>query len=463
MKNVTLLIALLGANLSWAQVGSLQVLGEEYKANIDGKVYKIETSERIKAYLDTFDTDRSMFKFEGSIEAETYKLSKVPQIASGREVIGTFVSFSTGNYLEVSENGLSRRVPVKLKKGVDYMGNSFDQKSADHYSGKKVRVLINGEQEISAIVEQDLYSAKTNNAFALSEDVQKLLDANPLNFTMKEMPKNRYQQRLKSFRATIQGKEHQVKEGDLALVVTLAGRQGDDPTAVGGHFAVGKAKVNQDLSLDMEISNFYPGKNGKDIIPGHIHHLDYFGGISSGQTNYRPQMTAIIYGMTEADLDKMRKRLDPIFAHMRTTADPGGVNFNCTTASWKGLRKMKVRGTHNRGIKALRKILVTNPFYFIGKRTAKTRQLSYIIAQDKGEFLPRSAFNSFLKGLKFMKNSPSRVDLVFHAQLPSNRPIGGTAIDQLKEYTKADKIEKQRIEENRGVEWVKEQLDQIVD
>jgi hypothetical protein len=44
----------------------------------------------------------------------------------------------------------------------------------------------------------------------------------------------------------------------------------------------------------------------KDVIPSHGHHLDYFSGISSGQTNYRPQYTIIAYGMDETKLDKMR-------------------------------------------------------------------------------------------------------------------------------------------------------------
>ncbi|MGK0367680.1 MAG: hypothetical protein ACI9QD_000818 [Thermoproteota archaeon] len=473
-KSSIFLVPMVLMSLSFAQASDLGVgriikTGKnKLSVQINGALYDLSGKRKLLKFTRSFDEKRSFFRIFGEQKGKTINISKVPQIVSGDiELNGRISLDKDKNLVMLDEAG--NNYNASYIKAVNYYGNNFDELSIDHYMNKSVRTLgqiIDGNYIISAIVEKDLYSASQTIDFTLDINQKTNFENTPKNYIMNEMNTNQMSQDHPSFRKSVLGKSVKLKKGDKALVVTLAGRQGDDLTAAGGHFAIGTATVNSDMSLEMEISNFYPKKNLKDIIPGHIHHLDYFSGISSGQTNYRPQYTLVVYGDVNSEmknkLSKMRSRLDRTFNHMRSSKDSGGVNNNCTTASWKGLRAMGIKGLHNRGIKNLRKILkIVNPLYFLGAKGWITRELSYVLANSTGEFIPRNAFNSFIGDLKSI--GAKRIDFIFQAQVPSKRPEGGAAFDETNEYTWTAKMEKVRLEQDLPVEWVKEELDKNID
>jgi len=66
-------------------------------------------------------------------------------------------------------------------------------------------------------------------------------------------------------------------------------------------------KINDKFELESEIHNFYPGKNEKLITPGNNSLLDYLGGVTAGQNNYRPTYNLILYGVNQKTLDMIRE------------------------------------------------------------------------------------------------------------------------------------------------------------
>lgn len=458
--SVTLLITSL--SLSANDIGDLERSNNNLKVRIQNRTYKIIANKKVSQYLKSYELNRSKFIFFGKIKGEFYHMEKTPQIISAaNEKMGKLTKVGLEFFLTNEEESLK----VSFSKPVDYYGNHFDESSINFYLDKEVRVLGHmGQDElvITAILEKHLYSASNIEGDLLPSSLINDFNANRMNYIFNELQTNELAQNLNSFREIITGDQEEIAPGENALVITYAGRQGDDLAAAGGHFAVGSARVNNDLSLEMEIQNFYPRKNEKDIIPGHIHHLDYFGGISSGQTNYRPQWTVIAYGVDKKRLEKMRSTVDFTYDFIRSNDDVFSTFLNCTTSSWNALKSIGIYGVHNRGVlRRLRRLAYLNPFYHFRSTTSVPRQISYVLAKSKGEFLPRSAFESAL--LDYKSIGAKRIDLVFHQQLKSARPQGGTAYNELKEYFWWEKAEKQRIQENRSVEWVKEQLDANID
>jgi hypothetical protein len=105
---------------------------------------------------------------------------------------------------------------------------------------------------------------------------------------------------------------------------------------------------------------------------------------------------------------------------------------------------MGLRGKHGRGLKILREIFKLNPLYIVGPKYFITRSLSYLLAQNIAEFVPRNAFISVIKDLK--KLGAKRVDFIFQEQIPSGRPEGGISLDELSKYSWYQSMEKVRIE-----------------
>ena len=62
------------------------------------------------------------------------------------------------------------------------------------------------------------------------------------------------------------------------------------------------------------------------------------------------------------------------------------------------------------------------------------RSLQYLLWKDPNWYLPRAAFEGYLAKLKSIirKFKIKRVDYIFHAQTPSDRPVGGAAAIKLK-------------------------------
>ncbi len=102
-----------------------------------------------------------------------------------------------------------------------------------------------------------------------------------------------------------------------------------------------------------------------------------------------------------------------------------------------------------------------NPLYYIGKKDSTLRQLSYALAKNRGRYLPRVAFESIVNDYKSL--GATRIDFIFQQQLPSRRPQGGTAYDQLREFIWGTKANKQKKAKKKSVDWVKNQLDRNID
>ena len=445
-------------------IGELIETNSGLKVKINKQSYEIVANRNISKYIKSYEINRSKFIFFGEVKGNKYFMAKTPQIISSKtELSGLLIKKENQLVLQTETNSYN----LTFMTPVDYYGNQFDEKSINFFLNKNVRVLARQNEEeseiiVSAILEQHLYSASKIEGELLPRNQINDYNSNRLTYIFEDMQTNELAQSLSSFRETLIGDNQVVSPGDKALVVTYAGRQGDDLAAAGGHFAVGSALVKEDLSLDMEIQNFYPRKNEKDIIPGHIHHLDYFGGVSTGQANYRPQWTIIAYGIDKDRLDRMRAAVDFTYDFIRSNDNVFSTFLNCTTSSWNALKSIGINGVHNRGtLRRLRYLAFLNPMYHLRSTTSTPRQISYVLAKSKGEFLPRAAFESAVSDYKSI--GAKRIDIIFHQQLISGRPQGGTAYNELKEYFWWEKAEKQRILENRSVEWVKEQLDNNID
>jgi hypothetical protein len=322
-------------------------------------------------------------------------------------------------------------------------GSSFNESSVKSFD--KREVIANGKMEegvfrISTIVPGDLFSANDKIEAYKVENFHSKFSKNPKDYILKSMPQNKNSQANNSFRGTIIGKGKAVSKTDHALVVTLSGRQGDDLSTANGHFAVGMAKVKEDLSLDMEIHNYYPTKNEKDIIPGFIDYVDYFGGLTSGQSNYRPTYTLIIYGESREKLLKMRDALGDTYARLRMGEDNFSASSNCTTVSVDGLNTVGIVGEHQRLMRKVlepKNILKLNPLIYFGSKKSSVQQASFSVANNSANFIPRPAFESLLNNLdRLMKEKNLegyRVDYVFQNQTPSDRAVGGIAANEFLE------------------------------
>jgi hypothetical protein len=443
-------------------IGELVKTRTGLKVNINQQFYEIIANKNISKYIESYEINRSKFIFFGEVKNNKYHMSKTPQIISSKTELSGLLTKNENKLILQTEN---QAYNINFTTPVSYYGNHFDDKSINFFLGKNVRVLGSQKENeitVSAILEQHLYSASNIEGDLLPSSQINDYNSNRLSYIFENMQTNELAQSLSSFREVLIGDNEVVSPGEKALVVTYAGRQGDDLAAAGGHFAVGSALVKGDLSLDMEIQNFYPRKNEKDIIPGHIHHLDYFGGVSTGQANYRPQWTIIAYGIDKDRLDRMRAAVDFTYDFIRSNDNVFSTFLNCTTSSWNALKSIGINGVHNRGtLRRLRYLAFLNPMYHLRSTTSTPRQISYVLAKSKGEFLPRAAFESAVSDYKSI--GAKRIDIIFHQQLISGRPQGGTAYNELKEYFWWEKAEKQRILESRSVEWVKEQLDNNID
>jgi hypothetical protein len=466
MKNLFLITSVLFLGLTGSghtkEVGELVRNNNILQVSINKKSYDIIANKKVSKYIKSYEIDRSKFIFFGEIKDNKYHMTKTPQIISSKTEI-------TGRLTKVEDRILlktkSETYDVSFITPVNYYGNQFDEKSINFFINKDVRLLATKTEnklKVSAILEQHLYSASNIEGDLLPSAQINNYNINRMSYIFQDLQTNELAQSLKSFREILIGDDEKIAPGEKALVVTYAGRQGDDLAAAGGHFAVGTALVKEDLSLDMEIQNFYPRKNEKDIIPGHIHHLDYFGGVSTGQANYRPQWTIVAYGVDQQRLERMRASVDFTYDFIRSNDEVFSTFLNCTTSSWNALKSIGIRGTHNRGFtRRLRYLAFLNPMYHLSSTTSTSRQISYVLAKSKGEFLPRAAFESVVSD--YQSIGATRIDIIFHQQLKSGRPQGGTAYNELKEYFWWEKAEKRRIQEGRSVEWVKDQLDRNID
>lgn len=318
-------------------------------------------------------------------------------------------------------------VPALFAEGKPINGYAFDQISREHFTGLAVRAQGAPGPEgflIKALLPDGLFSASPEGR------TKKL---RPESFTRKTLMKASLNKKHQALRYVYWDQGPTVRPGDTALLLTLSGRQGDSNGTAAGHLAAGEAVVRDDLSLDAEIFNvYYP--NDKGIKSANTDIVDYYGSLSHGQNQFRPTITAVLYGFDPARLKALRRAADDYHLHMRQDRPDYGLRNNCTTATTELLDGVDVYA-------AARRKLSLRDFHKL--QAALTSWLPYagdfthLQAYPLSQFLPRPAFFAILENLKALnarhKLGIERVDIIYFGQIPSARPMGGAAIDELKE------------------------------
>jgi len=328
--------------------------------------------------------------------------------------------------------------------------SEFDRQGLEYYLDSEVLAQGHYEDEIfviNALLQKDLITSSGDKYPPPLE----LEEMDPFKFVLNELPKNEFSQRRESWRAVLHTDEgYEPREGEGVLIVTLSGRQGDDPSSSGGHFAIGMGEVLKDGSILGETFNFY-FEGEKEVLAGNTDLVSYFGHLIQGQQNYRPSYTIYVYGVPPEDLKKVRDEYEMDLHRVRT--EPGlriTPGYNCATTSNEHLKKIGIKGNHKnlweRVRKLRRQIAKINPLAWRAKGTSKegllgkARFISYILKTDLAEFMPRPALESFIKNFSSEKRRKKmgirRVDYVFLAQLPSSRQVGGMSYDSLREASK---------------------------
>jgi hypothetical protein len=395
-----------------------------------------------------------------SIKECSLNISKPPFIQSSKtQMHGILIKTQQGYEL----NNLS----VDFDTAIPCFNTAFNDISKQFYVNKPVFALVNTEQTpalITAIIEDHLISPEFNH-FSLSPTEAEKIQKNPLNFLTREIFNHQHTNNNQSFKVTIE-QTSTVESGDNVLIIVLGGRTGDDFEAAAGHLSMGFGKLDDDLKLNAEVANFYPRFAEKGIIPAHTHLVDFFGGLTIGQANYRPNYCLIFYGITQSKIDTMRETFGRALHYMRSSNDPVGTTHNCGTTTWITLNSIGFTGSHNPHTQQ------TKPPYYPEKNLnhypGKYSALSTLYATHKnsvGEAFPRIAFEQISASRKALK--AKRIDFIFHAQTPSDRALGGTPIRTFENFfwfrkmqKKKEKIERLNTYSPVSInQWVKKIID----
>jgi len=433
--------------------GILKKVGDEIHLKSHDKSRVVDISKDFAFTLDSkvLNSPNYVFEFIGDITDSKIVTKQAPTIVAGDdELVGMLEKKSDGS-LYIGDQ------KVKFGRTKEIYKISFDQKSKDSFLGKNIIAqgsYTDGVFEMNAIILDDLISANTQVQF----DIPQGFESDPREFIVEEMAKNIHSQSPVPFRAPIYNTKKEIYPGETVLVITLSGRQGDSPGAAGGHFTVGNGIVQDDLSIRGEVSNFY-FEGPKEVLAGNTDLISYFGHFIQGQQNYRPTYTLFIYGISKDKLKYVRDYLEVENHKVRTEKGleitPG---YNCTTTSNDALREVGIKGDHRnffRTIFDVQNLSLVNPLRY-GSRHAGTegtlntlRTISYALSEDPEHYVPRAAFNSYVKNFTKKKRNKKlgvkRVDYLFMPQTPSARQIGGMSYDQpIKEGKKVIDYDKKR-------------------
>ncbi len=423
------------------------------------KRVELEYARKYEKYLDhvLMNSKNYSFEFDGELEGNKLVLDYMPRVVADIEdKIGVLTKVGEEFYLDGTRAKFGRTKPI--------YGFKFDEKSKNYFVGKKVHTQGHSEDGvfiINAIIPADLFSVSTENAHPASEK----FNDNPLKFITKKMPKTKNSQSLIPFRGTLRQRDgHSPKPGDNFFLVTLSGRQGDEPGASAGHYAIGMGTVAEDMSLKGETFNFY-FEGEKEVLASNTDLVSYYGHLIQGQVNYRPTYTLISYGRSKEELLKMRDMFELQLHRVRTekglTITPF---YNCTTTSNDVAREFGIKGNHE--------FLINNLFDYqtylpLSQKApdmdaGMLKQLLYILKRDSEHYVPRGAFESFAKSMTYQSKKLKfpRTDYIFLPQTPSARPMGGISYnDVLKEGKKIIDFKDARLErikkENEARETLK--------
>ncbi|QIW09420.1 hypothetical protein [Francisella sp. LA112445] len=420
------------ASQAWALVGKLSIqngklffISNGNKFNLEGSKRDLKESKSL-THLDSLVVIENYTK----LDKNTLLLNEVPSSISGDvQLSGKLIADGKNLYIKTSAS----KIPVKFLYGVDFRGNHFDQKSIDYYVNKQVNVVgksYGGYLHISAILLSNIFD-NMNAKFPINTKYKDILDKNYQKFIIETLMKDKLSQRLQPFKATIINNS-KVRNNDKALIISLAGRQGDDFATVGGHFVLGEATVDNDMLKDFSLFNFYTTKNKKMMIPAKISYVDYFGNLAQGQQNYRPTYTLIIYGVDKDKIQKMANVINRDLDYMRTSHDTGGISYDCVNTALHALYRAQFIDNPSS-----LSFLGLQTFYHAPKKY-DSNNYSYLnnswyyILNNKQVFLPRAGFEYILNNIQEFK--PKRVDFVFYNQVPSGRPLGGAPIASIYTY-----------------------------
>lgn len=418
--------------------GSLIKTETGYAIENQQGIIPITTNETIAASLPSLESPsfvtqsngkKYTFEFKGDFNGENFELSQVPTNIAGPESLEGILEFN------LIENSYSiDGAPARYGYTKVLNGYAFDDISKRSLLGEAVEVEgytdTDGVFVINAIMPKGLFSADASSDLPV-QVANSLAEDGVWDFYLNTLFKNEFSQSETPFRHTvIDTPQDPVVPGDDFIVFTLGGRQGDTFGSVNGHFAAGLGTVKEDMSLRGEISNGYV-TNGKDIMSGNTNFMNYFSHLVQGQNVYRPTYTIIAYGVDGEKLKTFRDSLEESHILFRTQQLEITPEFNCTTEAIKALRAVGIRGNYKNFDNFLKGIL-TSPLYLFG---GQMRTLNYSLRNDSAKFQPRPAYKSFL-GVVLRDDlrerlGAKRVDIVFYPQIPSNRPVGGAALDNL--------------------------------
>lgn len=458
----------------WAQTLRGTLLEEDGKMifRTQDKTYQFSIDQKFQKNMDRVMLHSPNYTFEvsGDVDGSVIHSKRPPRVVG--DISNLRGLLQTTDKEGIYQLGEQKAVFGRTK---DIYTFHFDKKSREHYLGKEVLTHGHYEQRagekvfvINAILEANLISADSYNAYPAPKEALE----NPKKFVLKSMPKNSYAQSRTPFRLTLNGADHTPEVGESVLIITLSGRQGEEPGAAGGHFAIGMGEVQEDMSIKGETFNFY-FQGPKEVLAGNTDLVSYFGHLIQGQQNYRPTFTLYAYGVDKKKLLKVRDLFEEQTHRVRTEK---GLEitavYNCTTTSLDTLNEVGIHGNHDNSIAKItdpQNLWILNPLSWgsdkaEGKGTiSKLRQLSYLLKTDKQYFIPRNALESFVRN--FAKKSVrkragiKRVDYVFIPQTPSNRPVGGISYNQLFSEAQKTIALKEKIKTRQAQEaWAKEIL-----
>lgn len=417
------------------------------KLGNEARDVSVTFEKKYNRYMDKvlLNSPNYVFEFDAELNGSTLNLERMPRVvADTDDRIGVLTKSEDEFYLDEQK--------VKFGRTKKIYGFEFDKKSRNYFVGKKVHVQGHMEDDtfiINAIIPAHLFTAGKNDYKA-----NKKFEKNPLKYILKEMPKNKNSQSIEPFRGTIRHRDnYEATPGDNVFIVTLSGRQGEEPGAAAGHFAIGMGEVQNDLTVKGETFNFY-FKGEKEVLASNTDLVSYFGHLIQGQVNYRPTYTLIGYARSKEDMLKVRDIFEEQLHKVRTEAGLEITPFyNCTTTSNDTMKEIGIKGAHEFAISNIfdyqSYLPLSSKAPEAGTDASTLSQLRYILKRDTEYYVPRKAFESFAKAMvtQSKRLKLKRTDYIFLPQTPSLRPTGGISYDEvLAEGNKIIKYKQARLD-----------------
>jgi len=358
------------------------------------------------------------------------EVSRVPTMMSGDRTLegklNRIVTSSGEIFYEI--NGL----PVDFGQTKLVNGASFDEDSRAFYVGKNVRAqaqLDQGVFVIQSIIRSDMFSASPGPVIDANvpQNIIKAFSQDPLNSAIALVRGD-----LKSpspiwFKQTLFGHEERIEPSEPVLIITVSGSESDSMGAVNGHFATGLGRVGDDMQIRGELFNVYV-TNEKQIEPGDVKDVDYFGHLISGQNNYRPTYTFILYGVSQDKILQLRAELDHFYPFFRSGSTKITADKNCVTLSVQALADIGIYGVQRDNPKNPQQFLLLSEETKLPAPLSKLATMKFLARTKRSEFMPGPAVIGILENLQNPKYRDEvgvkRIDMIFGGQIPSSRPIG---------------------------------------